>query len=185
MEFYKKIKYFFFSKKSPLVLLMVFLISKYDVPESMDIEDTDLIILCNAYKGYVDLNYENVEKEDKNKEFHYKRYTIEKKFKIIEKAESLGNMKTAKLYNLDESSLRYIRKHKDEYERCQNKKKLTTLHKGAYPDSNIDREKIKYFIIDTRDNCYPFITQMIYTGICVFFPVFVCNSFFFIDFLIF
>ena len=82
-----------------------------------------------------------MEKEDKNKEFHYKRYTIEKKLEIIEKAESIGNRKTAKLYNLDESRIRYIRKHKNEYERCKNEKKLTTLHKGAYPDSNIDWEK--------------------------------------------
>ena len=41
------------------------------------------------------------------------------------------------------------------------KKKLTTLHKGDYSDSNIDWEKIKYFIIDTRDNDYPGTTQMI------------------------
>ena len=96
-------------------------LDKYDIPESMDIEDTDNI-LCNAYEGYEALNYEDVEKEDKNKEFHYKRYTIEKKLEIIEKAESIGNRKTAKLYNLDESSMRYIRKHKDEYERYKNKK---------------------------------------------------------------
>ena len=89
----------------------------------MDIEDTDNV-LCDAYEGYEALNYEDVEKEDKNKEFHYKRYTIEKKLEIIEKAESIGNRKTDKLYNLDESSIRYIRKHKDEYERCKNKKKF-------------------------------------------------------------
>ena len=59
-------------------------LDKYDIPESMDIEDTDNI-LCNDYEGYKSLNYEDVAKEDKNKEFHYKRYTIEKKLEIIEK----------------------------------------------------------------------------------------------------
>ena len=42
---------------------------------------------------------------------------------------------------------------------------MTTLHKIAYPDSNIDWEIIKYFIIDTYNNGYPVTTQMIYLEI--------------------
>ena len=34
-------------------------LDKYDIPESMDIEDTDNI-LYNAYEGYEFLNYEDV-----------------------------------------------------------------------------------------------------------------------------
>ena len=36
------------------------------------------------------------------------------------------------------------------------------MHKGSYPDSNIDWEKIKYFKIDIRNNGYPVIIQMIH-----------------------
>ena len=34
-------------------------LDKYDIPESMDIEDTDNIF-WNAYEGYESLNYEDV-----------------------------------------------------------------------------------------------------------------------------
>ena len=37
-------------------------LDKYDIPESMDTDK----ILCNAYEDYQALNYEDVEKEDKN-----------------------------------------------------------------------------------------------------------------------
>ena len=43
--------------------------------------------------------------------------------------------------------------------------KKTTLHKGAYPNSNIDWEKIEDFIIDTSNNGYPVTTQMFYVEI--------------------
>ena len=36
-------------------------LDKYDIPENMDIEDTDNI-LYNTYEGYEALNYEDVEK---------------------------------------------------------------------------------------------------------------------------
>ena len=70
------------------------------------------------------------------------RYNIQTKLEIIHKAEILGNRATAKLYHINESSVRKMRKNKSIFEQLKNKKNIKTLNKGVKPKNNIDWIKI-------------------------------------------
>ena len=71
------------------------------------------------YENYEYYNYDRSDDEDKQKK--YKRYTIKEKLDIIARAEIVGNRKAALEYNLDESSVRYLWIHKNEYLNTKNK----------------------------------------------------------------
>ena len=66
---------------------------------------------------------------------------------------------------MDESSIRYLRIHKNEYQNIKNKNSITTLHKGGSPENNINCDLIETFIITNRKSGIPASTYLVYLEI--------------------
>ena len=141
-------------------------LDKYEINESMDLDDID-DILCKEYENF-EYNFENESDIIKNEKKPPKfiRYNIQTKLEIIHKAEILGNRATAKLYHINESSIRKMRKNKSIFEQIKNKKNIKTLNKGVQPEINIDWIKIKDFIDNNRSLGICVNTHSIFLEIC-------------------
>ena len=66
---------------------------------------------------------------------------------------------------MDESSVRYLRIHKNEYQNIKNKNSITTLHKGRSPENNSNWDLIETFIKSNRKSGIPVSTYLIYLEI--------------------
>ena len=129
-------------------------IYEYDINEEMYNEEL-YSKLIKKYSDHIFNNFQYYNNSPNETQKHYYRTSIQKKLEIINKAEILGNRKTAKIYGIAESSIRYLRKKKNDYLNVSNKDSITTLHPGHKPEIFIDWNLIESFIDNYRNSGIP------------------------------
>lgn len=111
------------------------------------LDDSNEILLNKKKK------HQSNKKNEKNKEKKEcrKKIPIEKKLKAIERAEKIGNRKTAKEYGVNENTIRKWRQNKVEFSNAKNKSTKITLHKGRALEPTIDWDYISLFIENKKN----------------------------------